>query len=45
MKRIDFPTDVFGTIDDYFPTEEIAEGDPRADVPPVEKRTGVRKSA
>jgi len=36
MKRIDFPTDVFGSIDDYFPAEEIAEADPRADVPPVE---------
>jgi len=37
MNKIEFPTDVFGSIDDYFPIEKIADSDPRADVPPVER--------
>jgi hypothetical protein len=36
MNKIEFPTDVFGSIDDCFPVEKIAGSDPRADVPPVE---------
>jgi hypothetical protein len=36
MSKIEFPTNVFGSIDDYFPVEKIADSDPRADVPPVE---------
>jgi len=39
MNKIDFPTDVFGSINDYFPhAQNAAEDqlDPRADLPPVE---------
>jgi AAA domain len=36
MNKIEFPRDVFGSIDDYFPVEKITDSDPRADVPPVE---------
>jgi AAA domain len=35
MNKIEFPTDVFGSIEDYFHVEKIADNDPRADVPPV----------
>jgi RecA-family ATPase len=36
MNKIEFPRDVFGSIEDYFPVEKITDSDPRADVPPVE---------
>jgi AAA domain len=39
MKKIDWPLDIYGSPDDYFPAARAAEKnqiDPRADVPPAE---------
>jgi hypothetical protein len=39
MKRIPWPTEVYGSIEDYFPAEKVADEnqiDPRADIPPAE---------
>jgi AAA domain len=37
MKKIHWPADVYGSVEDYFPDERDAEKvDPRADIPPAE---------